>query len=95
MKQYLFDEKTTPYNLFVIVSTKISKQILAIDNCNQDNPEALSEWHDYLDTVKRYLSNPSIAYDYANRFSKFPNGARFIKDFLSINTSVKIYRIKS
>ena len=27
------------------------------------------------------MSNPVIAWDYTNRFSRFPNGTRFIKDF--------------
>lgn len=31
--------------------------------------------------MKRYLSNPVLAWDYTNRYSRFPNGGRFIREF--------------
>ena len=81
MKKYGLNEDKLPTKLLVRFSSKISKKIDAIDAYNQDNIEALSHWADYLNGIRSYLSNPVIAWDYTGRFSRFPNGAKFIKDF--------------
>ena len=38
-------------------------------------------WHDYLNGIMNYISNPAIAWDNTNRYIHFPNGATYIKDF--------------
>lgn len=81
MKQYQLYEDRLPSKLLVRFSYDISKKINTIDSYNQNNIGAVSQWYDYLDGIKSYLSNPVIAWDYTNRFSQFPNGARFIRDF--------------
>ena len=89
MSQFYMKEDKLPSTLPVIFSTKIMREINGIDCNNQSNVDGLSEWHNYLDGVERYLSNPAIAFDYTNRFSRFPNGARFIRDF-NINVGYKV-----
>lgn len=81
MKQYWLREDRLSKKLFVRFSSKIIKEIEIIEAYNQTNIEGLSQWYDYLEGMKSYLSNPVIAWDYTNRFSRFPNGARFIRDF--------------
>lgn len=81
MKPFQLNEDKLPTKLAVRLSYKIYKEINTIDSYNQNNVVALSQWYDYLDGIKSYISNPVIAWDYTNRFSRFPNGARFIMDF--------------
>ena len=76
----LFEDRL-PSRFWVRFSSEIIKEIDAIDTNNQRNIEGLSQWYNYLDGIKSYLSNPAIAFDYANRYSKFPNGAIFNRDF--------------
>lgn len=80
MKFYLHEDRP-PKQLQVIFSSDIINEMDNIEYLNQNNAEGLSEWYQYIESIKNWLSNPSIAWDYANRFAKFPNGARFIRDF--------------
>lgn len=74
-------EDKRPSKLPVKFSPKIIAQIQAIENCNQNNKNAVFQWLDYIDGIRSYISNPAIAFDYADRFPQFPNGAKFINDF--------------
>jgi len=80
-KHYNLNEDKLPLKLLVIFSSKIRTNIDAIVHYNQNNTEGLSQWYDYLDGIRNYISNPVIAYDYTNRYSKFPNGAIYNRDF--------------
>lgn len=79
-KRCLYEDRL-PQKLSVIFSPKITKQIIDIDAYNSNNTNGLSQWHDYLDGMKSYISNPVIAWDYTNRHQRFPNGTMFISDF--------------
>ena len=79
-ERHSLKEDKLPPKLFVIFSSNIQSKINAIDNHNNNN-ECLSNWYEYIEGLKRYISNPAIAFDYTNRFSTFPNGAKFIRDF--------------
>ena len=81
MKTRLLKEDKLPPKLLVIFSSKISQTINDIGAYNKNNVEAISQWSEYLDGVKRYISNPVIAFDYTDKYARFPNGARYIKDF--------------
>ena len=81
MKQYQLYEDRLPSKLLVRFSYDISKKINTIDSYNQNNIGAVSQWYDYLDGIKSYLSNPVIAWDNTNRHHRLPNGTRFIADF--------------
>lgn len=81
MKRFLVKEDKLSSKLAVRFSSRIAKEINSIDDYNQYNVDALYQWRDYLDGIKRYISNPVIAWDYTNRYSRFPNGAVFIDDF--------------
>ena len=81
MERYCLNEDRLLPKLFVGFSSKITKEIDIIDAYNQNNTEGLSLWHDYIDGIRSYLSNPVIAFDYTNRYSKFPNGAIYNRDF--------------
>ena len=70
-----------PPKLPVVLSSKISRKISAINAYNQNNTDEISQWYDYIEGMIDYLSNPVIAWDYMGRHSLFPNGARFIRDF--------------
>lgn len=72
---YMLLEDTRPKRLTVSVSSKIKKSIADIYKYNQDNPTALSQWVRYIESLRRYISNPAIAFDYANRYVHYPNGA--------------------
>lgn len=74
-------EDKRPSKLPVKFSPKILSQIQTIENYSQNNNNAISLWLDYIDGIKNYISNPAIAFDYADRFPQFPNGAKFINDF--------------
>lgn len=81
-------EDTLPKKLSVIFSKEITTNIDTIYKYNQSNNEALSQWYDYIEGIKRYISNPSIAWDYANQHLKYPNGTRFVRNF-NIGYTVK------
>lgn len=81
MKRQLLKEDRLPPKLFVRFSSKIINEIDAIDTSNQGNLDGLSNWHDYLDGMISYISNPVIAWDNTNRHHRLPNGTRFIADF--------------
>lgn len=68
-------EDMRPQRLTVSISSKIKKSITDIYKCNQDNPTALSQWARYIESIRSYISNPTIAFDYANRYAHYPNGA--------------------
>lgn len=80
MKLHYLNEDKLPPKLQVIFSSKIIKKMDFIENFNQDNIDALSQWYYYIEGVKSYISNPSIAWDYTNRYSHFPNGAIHLKE---------------
>lgn len=76
---YLNEDNLSP-KLPISFSAKISKQINAIYACNQDNTDALCQWDEYIERLKSYISNRSIAWDYNNKYPRFPNGAIHIRD---------------
>jgi len=77
-KQCFLRESVSTF--FVRFSNNINNSINAIYSINQNNKEKLSEWLEYLDGLKTYISNPSIAFDYARRFIHYPNGAMRISE---------------
>lgn len=81
-------EDTLPKKLSVIFSKEITSNIDTIYEYNLSNNAALSQWYDYIEGIKRYISNPSIAWDYANQHLKYPNGTRFVRNF-NIGYTVK------
>ena len=81
MIQIWLNEDRYPQKLFVRFSSTIYKNIEEIYTYNQNNVESLRQCYKYLEGIQNYLSNPSIAFDYTNRFIQYPNGARFIQDF--------------
>ena len=81
MKRYYIKEDKLPHQLSVRFSATIYKQINSIAYFNRNNVEALSKWYDYLDGLKTYLSNPTIAWDNMGRYIQWSNGAKFIGDF--------------
>lgn len=68
----------------------IQNQINNIQTYNQDNNKALSQWYEYIEGIVNYISNPSIAWDYANQHTKYKNGTRFMSTFnYNVGYSVK------
>ena len=80
MKHHYLIEDKLPPKLPVVFSSKISNQINVIYACNQNNTDALSQWDEYIEGLKSYISNPVIAWDYNNRYVHFPNGAIHLMD---------------
>ena len=74
IKTYL-NEENLPPKLPVSFSAEIRNNINLIKDYNQNNRDALYQWGDYIDNLKNYISNRKIAWDYANRYVHFPNGA--------------------
>lgn len=81
MIQYRLNEDKYLSKLSVRFSYKLFKEIKEIENYNQNNPQTLSLWLEYLNEAKNYISNRAIAWNYNRRNIKFPNGTFFIKDF--------------
>lgn len=75
------NEDKLPPKIQVRFSTKVSSKIDSIISHNKGNIQAISEWLEYLETVKNYVSNPVIAWDYTNRNIQLKNGTKFIQDF--------------
>ena len=81
MIEYCINEDKLPPKLPVIFSKKITNEIDVIGYYNRNSDDKLSMWHDYLNGIMNYISNPAIAWDNTNRYIHFPNGATYIKDF--------------
>lgn len=79
--KFHIDEEKLPTKLLVTFSNKISLYIDAIDDYNKNNIEALTQWYEYIDTIKSYISNPVIAWDNMWRYQHYPNGTTYIRDF--------------
>ena len=75
MKHSKINESNLPSKLLVKLSSKIINELDVIEEYNKDNVEGISKWHDYLDWVENYISNPVIAFDYSNKYPRLPNGA--------------------
>ena len=81
MEQHLLFEDKYPPKFLVLISSKILKDIEFVLRYNRNNTEGIYRWREYLNLVKDYLSNRTIAFDYANRDSRLPNGTYFLNDF--------------
>lgn len=81
IKRYELNEDRLPPKLTVLFSQKIRREIESIEIRNQNNIDGLYKWRDYLNGIRSYISNPAIAFDYTNRYSRFPNGAIYNRDF--------------
>ena len=55
-------------HLPVFFITEIEDRIDYIKFRNQFNIDGLSQWQNYLDWIARFISNKSIAWDYAGQF---------------------------
>ena len=80
MKNGLLKEDNLPPKLFVAFSSKVRDQISEIDSYNCKNIEGLSQWYEYIDGIRSYMSNPVIAWDYLNRYKRGRKGARCVRD---------------
>ena len=74
------NEEQRASQLIVGFSKDITNRIESIYKYNQGN-NALNQWSEYLDTIIKYISNPSIAFDYKHKSIHFRNGAILLKDF--------------
>lgn len=87
MTGYSLQEDKLPPKLPFVLSAKIRSQIFLIDDYNQDMPDQVLQWHHYIEWMASYISNPAIAFDYANRYVHYRNGAMHISE-LTINATV-------
>lgn len=81
MKRYWLNEDIRPPKLNVVFAEEIKDSISDISWHNRNNIESLAQWHNYLDGLTSYISNPVIAWDNTNRFQHFPNGSTHISEF--------------
>ncbi len=77
--QYINEDKR-PQKLSVGFSKKLSEQINSIYSCNQDNKDKLHQFTEYIESLKDYISNPVIAWDYNGKYTHFPNGTVCINE---------------
>jgi len=75
----LFEDKLLS-KLPVGFSTEIIEIINDINWYNRNNIVELIQWHDYLDGLVNYISNPVIAWDNTNRFQHSSNGKTHISE---------------
>lgn len=78
MNRYLLHEDKTPQRLVVRFSTDIADKINDINWYNRSNTGALTQWHNYLDGLVNYISNPVVAWDNMKWYQHFPNGTTII-----------------
>ena len=81
INRYKLNEDNLPEKLPVRFSFRVSQTIDNIIRKNRNNTEAISQWLNYLDNIKNYISNPVIAFDYTNRYRQLSDRRRFISDF--------------
>lgn len=75
----LYEEKNLP-KLPVFFSTPIQNKMKYIEKYNQNNVDGISQWYEYIENLKDYISNNSIAWDMANRYFHFSNGAIHLEE---------------
>ena len=92
-RKHLINEDKPPIKLPVVFSDAINKEIDSIYSYNEKNGNGLSQLADYIDGISNYLSYAKIAFDYAHRFSRLPNGCYFVRDF-GYNAGYTIKRSK-
>ncbi|MCQ2291670.1 MAG: hypothetical protein MJZ39_00725 [Bacteroidales bacterium] len=78
MMEFCLNEDVILTKLIVVLSDDIQERINNIDWYNRNNIDALSQWHNYLDGLVNYISNPVIAWDNMNWYQHFPNGTTII-----------------
>lgn len=78
--EFCLNEDVILTKLIVVLSDDIQERINNIDWYNRNNIDALSQWHNYLDGLVNYISNPVIAWDNMNRYQHFPNGTPHITE---------------
>lgn len=78
--EFCLNEDVILTKLIVVLSDDIQERINNIDWYNRNNIDALSQWHNYLDGLVNYISNPVIAWDNMNRYQHFPNGTTHITE---------------
>lgn len=79
--QKLLYEDKLPQKLPIMFSSNIWKKIRNIKAFNSNNADGILQWTKYIDGIADYVSNPAIAFDYANRYRRFRNGATYVRDF--------------
>lgn len=77
-EQYWLKEDRTLQKMSVSFSTELSQRIDDIIYYNRNNIDGLSQWHNYLDGLVNYISNPVVAWDNMNWYQHFPNGTTII-----------------
>lgn len=76
--EFCLNEDVILTKLIVVLSDDIQERINNIDWYNRNNIDALFQWHNYLDGLVNYISNPVIAWDNMNWYQHFPNGTTII-----------------
>ena len=74
------DNRGLPQKLPVVFSKSIIDEIDSIKIFNRNNSKGLSQLKEYIDGLKIYTANPAIAWDYTNRYIRYPNGAIHLRD---------------
>jgi len=80
MKLYL-NEDTLPKKLEVKFSNEISNLIEDVDFQNQFEIETITNWHNYIEGLICWISNPVIAWDNTNKYEHdYANNITHIND---------------
>lgn len=74
MKRHILQEENIQ-DLPVWISSNVTSKIDAILKYNQDSYDKVCQWMEYINGLKKYISHPQIAFDYANRYQHYRNGA--------------------
>lgn len=75
----LKEDKTLP-KLPIIFSTEVSNKIDEVFDFNKNDDNALSQFNDYIEGLKSYISNPVIAWDNMGRYQHSANGQVHIRE---------------
>lgn len=81
MKHFRVTESNLPTKLSVIFSDEIANLIDDIDFHNQFETEKIKEWHNYIEGMISWISNPTIAWDNTNQYQHdYENNITHIRD---------------
>lgn len=72
-EQIYEDKRLPPYRVFL--GYNVQQEIKYLISCNKNNVEGIRRLKEYVKSLKRYISNPTLAWDNEGRYTHYQNGA--------------------
>lgn len=72
-EQIYEDNRSSLYRVYL--GYKVQQEIKYLISCNKNNVEGIRRLKEYVKSLKRYISNPTLAWDNEGRYTHYQNGA--------------------